>query len=161
MPPGTYNSTTHAASFLGTGSLVVPVNFTNWLNSAPAFTEAEKSPTADPDGDGLANLVEYAIGTLPDAHQQNAITTGISSQLLSLTFDRLPARSDLTITVEASSTLGHWTAIARSTAGAAFTPLVAGVQCVETPLDASRLSVTITDAPPATGSRFLRIVVNQ
>ena len=161
MPPGTYNATTHVSNFLGTGGLVVPTNFTNWLNLFPTLPGNETSPTADPDGDNLQNLIEYALGTPPNAIQQDAITRAISSQLLSLTFDRLPARADLIITVEATSTLGTWTPIARSTAGAAFTPLVAGVQCLESPVDANRFRVTVTDAPPAAAHRFLRIVVSQ
>ena len=66
------------------------------IYSYPSCPETKTPPTADPNGDNLQNLIEYAIGTPPNAIQQDAITRAISSQLLSLTFDRLPARADLT-----------------------------------------------------------------
>jgi len=158
MPPGTYNSSTHASYFIGTGSLIVPTNFSNWLNHFPTLTDEEKSPTADPDNDGLPNLIEYAIGTPPNAPQPHAITPGLAGRTLNISFDRLPERSDITITIEASSTLASWIPIARSTAGGAFTPLLAGVQCEESIVDSSRMRVTITDSPPASpDTRFLRI----
>jgi autotransporter-associated beta strand protein len=164
MPPGTYNSTTHASYFLGTGSLSVPTHFTNWLNLFPDLTDADRSPAADPDRDKLTNLAEYALGTAPDVFQADAITLerAPGSQVPGLTFHRLPARTDVTITIEAGATLGDWRPIARSTAGNPFTPLLDGVQCSETTVDANRMKVTITDAPPAPpASRFLRLAITR
>lgn len=158
MPPGTYRSATHPAYFLGTGSLDVPMVFTNWLNHFPDLPAADRSPTADPDGDNLPNLAEYALGTDPDAFQADAIVPG--SHVPRLTFQRLPARADVTITVEAGATLDDWAPIARSTAGAPFTPLLDGVQCTETPLDANRMQVTVTDAQPTPSNpRFFRLSI--
>jgi autotransporter-associated beta strand protein len=161
MPPGTYNSTTHPSHFLGTGSLVVPTNFTNWLNLFPTLPEHETSPTADPDRDGLQNLVEYALGSLPDVSQQNAITLQLASLPLRIVFQRLPARSDVSITVEATTTFQNWTPIARSTGGSPFAPLIDGATCLETPLDPSRVRVTVSDSPSPAGQRFVRIAVTR
>jgi hypothetical protein len=110
-------------------------------------------------GDEIPNLVEYAIGTLPHKNERNPITPSIAGSHLSLSFDRLPARTDLIITVEASSTLGLWTPIARSTAGAPFTALIKGVQCTENAVDATRFHVTVTDTTSSETQRFLRIHV--
>lgn len=164
MPPGIYQSATHPAHFTGTGSISVPTNFPNWLNFFPGLSEAERSPTADPDHDNLPNLAEYALGTAPNAFQSDAFTyhTPPGSRVPSLSFHRFPARADVTITVEAGATLNNWTPIARSTAGAPFTPLRDGVQCVETLVDTTRIQVTVTDATLAPShTRFLRISITR
>lgn len=165
MPPGTYNSSTHPSYFLGTGSLSIPINFTNWLQLHADINDAAQAPEADPDADGLANLAEYALGTPPNAPQIHPISlTSLPAQnelqALQLRFDRLPNRADITITVEASSTLRDWTPIARSTGGSAFIPLLSSTQCAELPTNSERVQVTITDAPPNPAAvRFLRVVV--
>ena len=101
---------------------------------------------ADPDGDGLANLVEYALGSHPLApSSSSAPQASTSGGFLHLTFNRI-ADPSLTYRVEASSDLTStaWTEVWQST-GAANT---AG-------------PVTVADSVPFdnTPRRFLRLRV--
>jgi uncharacterized repeat protein (TIGR03803 family) len=82
----------------------------------------------DADADGLANLLEYIFDTSPVAPQtSSAMDSGLSSypdgDFLTVIVPRDPARSDVTIIVEASDTLapGSWTTLATSTLGGVFT----------------------------------------
>jgi hypothetical protein len=98
--------------------------------------------TADPDGDGIVNLLEYALGTTPDSSASRPnLTSQISDSKLQLTFT--PQRSDVTYTVEASSDLVTWTDLAMPT-------LTVGQSATVT--DDTALSGTVT-------KRFLRLKV--
>ncbi|AHF94351.1 hypothetical protein OPIT5_13020 [Opitutaceae bacterium TAV5] len=79
----------------------------------------EAADSADPDGDGLPNLLEYALGLDPLlSDSAGAVTIGKStdSQRLALTFTRI-ADPDLTYTVEATDDLvsGQWIPVFTST----------------------------------------------
>jgi hypothetical protein len=80
----------------------------NFGTSANTGTAAD---TADPDGDGGTNLMEYALGTLPTSSAPVANTqTQVVSNRLTLTFSRV--RSDVTYFVEGSSDFTTWAIIA-------------------------------------------------
>lgn len=85
--------------------------YTSWL--ATHFTLAELAepaltgPDADPDSDGLANLLEYALdGDPASAASAPAPVASVLGSTLQLTFRR--ARAELTYTVQASSDLLLW-----------------------------------------------------
>jgi hypothetical protein len=72
--------------------------------------------TADFDGDGLTNLLEYALGSTPtslaSAAPPNVRITNIAPPRLEISFFRARPSAELTYTVEASSNLVTWTTLA-------------------------------------------------
>ena len=95
--PGTYSAATHPAFITGTGSLVVPVAdpFVSWIASFTSLTNpADKEKSADPDDDGLSNLLEFAFDGNPDnGGSTGKVRTKLDSGHLTLT---LPVRDGAT-----------------------------------------------------------------
>ena len=132
---------------------------------------------ADFDGDGVLNLMEYALGSNPTLtsgnHGQAALPTGVlgdsSSALLSdrfvlsFTIDS-PAPSYLTYTVEASADLENWTPVAESTGDSTWNWLAGGTShiVVGTP-SAGRVTIKVGDMVPQAGNpkRVMRLKVSK
>ena len=121
------------------------------------------SDTADPDFDGLPNLYEYALGTPPLSPDVSAgppagLRSYAEGDFLAMDVPRDPQRNDITLVVEASSTLvpGSWTALATSRLGAPFTG--PGVPDVD-PATPGVRQVLVRDTTPGSlaGRRFLRL----
>jgi uncharacterized repeat protein (TIGR03803 family) len=117
------------------------------------------SDDGDPDHDGLANVVEYALGkipTLPDA--AGSTVASIAANFLRLTVPRDPARNDVVMIVEATSNLADWTPLATSINGKPFTG--PGYLSGESP-GAAIKTVVVRDLVPVTTAarRFLRLRV--
>jgi hypothetical protein len=97
---------------------------------------------ADPDGDGMVNLFEYAVNrnpTVPDA--AGAFTASLDkSGKLQVTFFR--ARAELNYTVQVSDSLtGNWTDL------------------ITNPGSVGQ-NVTVTETPPGATQRFMRLRIN-
>lgn len=138
-----------------------------WFGS-PA-NSGNAADDADPNRNGIRNLLEYALGGDPVG-----ATTGVeilpqlgrsASDTLQMTFTRHLDRHDLTLTVRATDSLtGIWTDLARSTAGGEFVVLTPGATAPETGSGNTR-SVTVTDLYPVTDpahpARFLKLEVTR
>ncbi len=78
----------------------------------------------DSDGDGLSVILEYALLLSPeisDSAPAGYLVTSPNGQRLGITLPRDPARDDVTIRVEATSSLtGPWSVLAESVRGAPF-----------------------------------------
>ncbi len=146
--------------------VVAPPPMAQWRQAwwgTPAAT-GSAADDGDPDGDGLANLLEYALGGIPTVAGQAPLPQhGIVAGKLALTFTRTLANTDITLTVQAADTLaGPWTDLARSANGGPMTALVGGVAVTESGTGATRV-VQVGDlyltTDPAHRSRFLRLRV--
>jgi len=97
-------------------TFTVSANFDSWelgYFTAPELADANVSgPNADPDGDGYANLVEYALGLEPRSPDTGVLPeVSVDATHWLLTYLRPIDRIDATCTVEYSTNLTTWTAI--------------------------------------------------
>lgn len=131
-----------SSAAIAAATLPNPDPYAAWAGTAlAAAAEADRLPAADPDRDGLANLLEYALATDPLLATPGQPATSLSGDSkLQLTFHR--ARAELTYEVLASGDLTTWSVLATN-------PGTAGQQ------------VTVTDTVALTAGvrRFLRLRV--
>jgi fibronectin-binding autotransporter adhesin len=114
---GVYNAANSGGRITGSGSIQVGGStggFASFMDQFPGLSTEEKEAGADPDNDGLSNLVEYAL----DGFDPIAANTlpALASGTLSFTKRALAvSNGDLTYAIEASPTLGAepqpWTAV--------------------------------------------------
>lgn len=124
---------------------------------------------ADPNGNAIPNLLEYALNGDPTGS-----TTGRSilpqasangTNHLQLAFSRYLDRNDITLIVQAGNTLtGMWTDLAQSVNGAAFAVLATDATVNETGTGNTR-AVTVSDLylfdDPDHPQRFMRLKVTR
>lgn len=115
--------------------------------------------TADMDGDGLVNLIEYGLLTSPTTPGGSPFAVVSNPGNIILTVNRDSTHADATIAIEAATALtGTWTAIARSTNGGVFTSLVPEASVVESGSGTISAAITVTTASTPNG-RFFRVKV--
>ena len=150
-------ATVNTASNQGsaTGTLVIRTSLAafraQYFTAAELADSATSGPLADPDQDGLPNLLEYALALDPKA-PETAMTpvASLSEGRLTLTFIRRRDVADLAYAVQVSDDLQTWVS------GSGVTEEIA----VE-PLDAVRERVTARDLTGLGASRrFLRLQVS-
>jgi uncharacterized delta-60 repeat protein len=174
--PGSYTITYTAFDGLGnkatkTRTVTVPHSpHADWRASAfgaQAGNPAVASDLADPNGNGLANLLEYALGgpAMGNGPSVAPVVGRDANGHATLSFTRYGSRNDLTLTVlGADAPGGSWVALARSTGGGAVTAVDSGATVAESGSGDAR-TVTVGDAftmgDPAHPQRFLRLEVSR
>ncbi|MBL9145880.1 MAG: lamin tail domain-containing protein [Verrucomicrobiaceae bacterium] len=161
----------------GTMTIATPINGWRQTYFGSNANSGNAANTADFDGDGVSNLLEYAlganpasingddgIGALPEGISGNASDQPLLQDRLYLSFS-IPqtAPADVTYTVQASDSLGTWTDVARKTGTGAWTWLAGGSIRIYTSVQAPYEVVQIGDSNPrdnANTRRFMRLQVS-
>ena len=90
-------------------ALVLNDPYVGWLATYPALTGANRAPNADFDNDGLANGVEFVIGSNPTTPTTSGLPGGVvSGANLVFTFKRSDASETYAVSVETSTDLLTW-----------------------------------------------------
>ncbi len=133
-----------------------------------ASNPAIAGDNADPDGDGIVNILEYAFGSDPNVADTNkpVIGTAVANQF-QLQFNRNTAATDLTFSARAAADFsGNWSNIMTFMPGSGWQTNLPGSTAIESdpvgaPPDA-HVQVIITDpVDPASTNRFFQLKVQQ
>jgi autotransporter-associated beta strand protein len=137
--PGTYTAAHPSGRIGGAGSLVVatagPSGFGAWIDGFNTLTAAEKLPDADPDADGVANLLEYVLNGLPTTADPSILPApSLTPTHFVFSFTRREESAATTTQVfEYGSTLGAWTPVsitAPTGPGVSLGTLAGGIRTV-------------------------------
>jgi fibronectin type 3 domain-containing protein len=90
--------------------LLAPIESWRLTHFGSTANNGSGADSADPDGDGLANLLEYALGADPGVATAAPYQLQFSNGVLRLVFERI-ADPDLVYEVQASSDFAAWNAI--------------------------------------------------
>ena len=116
QPAGTYNST-NTSGRLSAGSLIVttngPVGLASWIDGFTTLTADQKLPTADPDQDGVNNLLEYVLNGTPNIADPGILPTpSLTATHFVFTFtQREESAATTTQAFEYSTSLGGWISV--------------------------------------------------
>ncbi len=169
-------SVTPAANTTGTTSITVTVNDGQMTASSTFKVTVTPSPmqswddlyfgtysntgeaadTADPAGDGVPNIIKYALGMDPLVNSQTGLpTVSINGGDLQIQFHRNTSATDVGYTVSASTNLLNWTPIASRAAGAGSWSF-SGASVID-----AAGAVTVTDETPIDSEPgyFLELIV--
>jgi hypothetical protein len=131
--------------------------------SSTTATNGFYADTADFDGDGLANLAEYALGgdpTQPDSQQHAPSGSLDSNHRLQFTFSCDASLTNITYTVQTSADLATWSDVARSIGGAATSAINSSGFLITDSGQNLRL-VTVTTPAVNEQKRFLRLQITR
>lgn len=148
-----------------TGMTLTPAESWRLQHFGTTQNTGNAADLADPNSNGIVNLVEYALGSNPNGNQypQSMLPKLALAEngRLTLTLARYLDRNDLTLTIQVSDSLaGPWVDLARSTNGGPFSILAAGWAVAEAGTGNTR-TVTVTEVPAETAQtkRFMRLGV--
>jgi hypothetical protein len=166
---------TNAASALGLQSTAVltivepPIDFwklayfgTNANNPAIA------GDSADPELDGIANLLAYAYAFNPTIADTNPFTASLAGKQFQLHFPRNISASDITCIVQASTNLITWSNLMTYTAASGWVTNTAGTTVAESATNGvppnQYVNVTVTSSTNVTlnaKDQFLRLQIHR
>ena len=146
---------TNAIGSIASNTVTVTVGtpatpYETWA-SGQGLTSGNNGSTQDPDGDGVANLVEFVLGGNPlSGASAPAPVVARSGSNLTFTYDvEIAATSQFTVAAETSTDLAVWNTAVHG---------VAGVTITTTPVDANTDHVVVS--VPMSGTRlFARLHV--
>jgi autotransporter-associated beta strand protein len=136
-------------------------HFIQWDKVVPP---ADSSTGADPDQDGIPNLLEFALGSDPLTPGPSPLTAELvpdgASLRLQIRFSRAAAATDLTYWVEGSSNLSSWDPVAVKTSGEgnSFESMDGTSEIQE---NAGQVIITDGTSSSASPRRFLRLKVSR
>jgi len=114
----------------------------------------DAADAADPDQDGIPNLLEYATGSYPTQTSGNLLSVTVTNHHLAVTFNRAKAATDVTIHVETASSLPDLISRATEIWSSAVVPYPEGLTPVA--------PVTVVDPQENTNAtRFVRLRVTR
>jgi hypothetical protein len=156
------------------GAISIDMAYEQWP-SLERLPMAQRGEDADPDDDGISNLLEYAFGLEPWKADSSAtgwsssLVTDSGSKFIELTTLRDERLLDITREIQWADDLSSWETIALSTAGAPFQAMNGFVLSIseESASDIASVKVVrkdrIRDLRPVEGAqrRFFRIKVSK
>lgn len=123
--------------------------YATWASAQGLTTGVNDGSNQDPDGDGLSNALEFALGGQPlSATSAPRPTFARVGSTYTFTYDvKTDALSEFEVTAQSSTDLATWTNVVHG---------VGGVSLVTSPLDASTQRVVVT-LPAGPARLFARI----